>query len=88
VRFRTEKTRRLLTVTFDAYLRDKFCKSDELLLDKIACGLVAYLASFFIKFGGAVHYLMDIEWPVGFLLGAIVSPPDARIAASANGRRH
>jgi monovalent cation/hydrogen antiporter len=24
-----------------------------------------------------VHFLMDIEWPVAFVLGAIVSPPDA-----------
>lgn len=25
----------------------------------------------------AAHWLMGLEWPVGFLLGAIVSPPDA-----------
>jgi monovalent cation/hydrogen antiporter len=25
----------------------------------------------------AAHWLMDLEWPVGFVLGAIVSPPDA-----------
>src|ERR1700747_1645008 len=25
----------------------------------------------------AARWLMDIEWPVGFVLGAIVSPPDA-----------
>ena len=25
----------------------------------------------------AAHWVMDIDWPVGFLLGAIVSPPDA-----------
>jgi CPA1 family monovalent cation:H+ antiporter len=25
----------------------------------------------------AAHWVMDIAWPVGFLLGAIVSPPDA-----------
>jgi Na+/H+ antiporter len=30
-----------------------------------------------VTVAAAVHYLMDIEWPVGFLLGAIVSPPDA-----------
>ena len=26
---------------------------------------------------GAAHWLMDLDWPVGFVLGAIVSPPDA-----------
>jgi CPA1 family monovalent cation:H+ antiporter len=25
----------------------------------------------------AAHWLMDLGWPVGFVLGAIVSPPDA-----------
>ena len=25
----------------------------------------------------AVHYLLGVSWPVGFVLGAIVSPPDA-----------
>jgi monovalent cation/hydrogen antiporter len=25
----------------------------------------------------AAHWLMDLDWPVGFVLGAIVSPPDA-----------
>ena len=25
----------------------------------------------------AAHWLMDLPWPVGFLLGAIISPPDA-----------
>jgi len=25
----------------------------------------------------AAHWLMDLEWPVGFVLGAIISPPDA-----------
>src|SRR5215475_5572992 len=30
-----------------------------------------------VTVAAAVHALMDIEWPVGFVLGAIVSPPDA-----------
>jgi monovalent cation/hydrogen antiporter len=30
-----------------------------------------------IMVAAAVHSLMDIEWPVAFVLGAIVSPPDA-----------
>src|SRR6185437_16039484 len=30
-----------------------------------------------VTVAAAVHSLMDIEWPVGFVLGAIVSPPDA-----------
>jgi len=34
----------------------------------------------------AAHWLMDIEWPVAFVLGAIVSPPDA-IAPLAIARR-
>jgi monovalent cation/hydrogen antiporter len=25
----------------------------------------------------AAHWVMDLEWPIGFILGAIVSPPDA-----------
>jgi NhaP-type Na+/H+ or K+/H+ antiporter len=25
----------------------------------------------------AAHWLLDLEWPVGFVLGAIISPPDA-----------
>ena len=25
----------------------------------------------------AAHWLMDLEWPIGLLLGAIISPPDA-----------
>src|SRR3954452_1840076 len=34
----------------------------------------------------AAHWLMDIDWAVGFVLGAIVSPPDA-IAPLAIARR-
>jgi monovalent cation/hydrogen antiporter len=30
-----------------------------------------------VTVAAAVHSLMGIEWPVGFVLGAIVSPPDA-----------
>jgi monovalent cation/hydrogen antiporter len=35
---------------------------------------------------GAAHWLLGVDWPVGFLLGAIVSPPDA-IAPLAIARR-
>src|SRR5215470_10825006 len=34
----------------------------------------------------AAHYLLDLSWPLGFLLGAIVSPPDV-VAPLAIARR-
>src|ERR1700758_69485 len=30
-----------------------------------------------VTVAAAAHWLMDLGWPVGFVLGAIVSPPDA-----------
>jgi monovalent cation/hydrogen antiporter len=30
-----------------------------------------------IAVAAAAHWVMDLPWPIGFLLGAIVSPPDA-----------
>jgi CPA1 family monovalent cation:H+ antiporter len=30
-----------------------------------------------IAVAAAAHWVMDLAWPIGFLLGAIVSPPDA-----------
>jgi monovalent cation/hydrogen antiporter len=30
-----------------------------------------------IAVAAAAHFLMDLPWPVGFVLGAIISPPDA-----------
>jgi monovalent cation/hydrogen antiporter len=30
-----------------------------------------------VAVAGAAHWLMGLAWPVGFVLGAIVSPPDA-----------
>jgi Na+/H+ antiporter len=30
-----------------------------------------------VAVAAAAHWLMDLQWPVGFLLGAIISPPDA-----------
>jgi monovalent cation/hydrogen antiporter len=30
----------------------------------------------------ATHWLMDLEWPLGFVWGAIVSPPDAIVSLS------
>src|SRR5215471_10986264 len=41
-----------------------------------------------VTVAAAVHYLMDIEWPVGFVLGAIVSPPDAIAPLSIARRMH
>ena len=34
----------------------------------------------------ACHFLLHLDWPVGFLLGAIVSPPDAVAAAAITSR--
>jgi monovalent cation/hydrogen antiporter len=39
-----------------------------------------------IAVAAAAHWVMDLAWPVGFILGAIVSPPDA-IAPLAIARR-
>src|SRR5262245_46988471 len=39
-----------------------------------------------IAVAAAAHWVMDLAWPVGFLLGAIVSPPDA-VAPLAIARR-
>jgi len=40
----------------------------------LAVGCVAFTT---IAVAAASHWLLDFTWPVGFLLGAIVSPPDA-----------
>jgi CPA1 family monovalent cation:H+ antiporter len=40
----------------------------------LAVGCVAFTT---IAVAGASHWLLGFAWPVGFLLGAIVSPPDA-----------
>ncbi len=45
----------------------------------LAVGLVAFTT---VLVAAACHYLLDFPWPVGFVLGAIVSPPDA-VAATA-----
>jgi monovalent cation/hydrogen antiporter len=39
-----------------------------------------------VAVAAAAHWLLDLDWPVGFLLGAIISPPDA-IAPLAIARR-
>ena len=39
-----------------------------------------------IAVAAAAHLVMDLAWPIGFLLGAIVSPPDA-IASLSIARR-
>ncbi len=40
----------------------------------LAIGCVAFTT---IAAAGAAHWLLGLSWPVGFVLGAIVSPPDA-----------
>ncbi len=40
----------------------------------LAVGSVAFTT---LAVAAAAHWLMNIDWPVGFVLGAIVSPPDA-----------
>jgi CPA1 family monovalent cation:H+ antiporter len=45
----------------------------------LAVGLVAFTT---VLVAAACHYLLDFPWPVGLVLGAIVSPPDA-VAATA-----
>jgi len=49
----------------------------------LAVGLVVFTAA---AVAAAGHYLLDLPWAVGFVLGAIVSPPDA-VAAHAITRR-
>ena len=49
----------------------------------LAVGLVVFTAAAVAIAG---HYLLDLPWAVGFVLGAIVSPPDA-VAAQAITRR-
>ncbi len=49
----------------------------------LAFGCVLFTAS---AVAAAVHYLLGFDWPVAFLLGAIVSPPDA-VAPLAVARR-
>src|SRR6202163_1195760 len=40
----------------------------------LAVGCVVFTT---VAVAGATHWLLDLAWPVGFVLGAIVSPPDA-----------
>ncbi|HWS68888.1 MAG TPA: cation:proton antiporter, partial [Steroidobacteraceae bacterium] len=40
----------------------------------LAIGCVAFTT---IAVAAAVHWILGLSWPVGFVLGAIVSPPDA-----------
>src|SRR5260221_5447693 len=40
----------------------------------LAVGCVAFTT---VAIAAATHWLLGLAWPVGFLLGAIVSPPDA-----------
>ncbi len=40
----------------------------------LAIGLVAFTT---ITAAAAAHWILGLSWPVGFVLGAIVSPPDA-----------
>jgi monovalent cation/hydrogen antiporter len=49
----------------------------------LAVGCVLFTAA---AVAAATHWLLDLAWPVGFVLGAIVSPPDA-VAPLAIARR-
>jgi len=40
----------------------------------LAVGLVVFTT---VTVAAAMHWLLDFSWPVGFVLGAIVSPPDS-----------
>src|ERR1700731_3669338 len=40
----------------------------------LAVGCVAFTT---VAIAAATHWLLGLAWPVGFVLGAIVSPPDA-----------
>ncbi len=40
----------------------------------LAVGCVAFTT---VAFAAATHWLLGFGWPVGFVVGAIVSPPDA-----------
>src|SRR6202045_1783245 len=40
----------------------------------LAVGCVAFTT---VAIAAATHWLLGLAWPVGFILGAIVSPPDA-----------
>src|SRR5437868_4248273 len=40
----------------------------------LALGCVAFTT---VATAGAAHWILGLSWPVGFVLGAIVSPPDA-----------
>lgn len=43
-------------------------------ITQLALGCVLFTT---VAVAAAVHYLLGLDWPVGFVLGAIVSPPDA-----------
>jgi Na+/H+ antiporter len=43
-------------------------------ISQLAVGCVLFTTA---ATAAATHYLLGLSWPVGFLLGAIVSPPDA-----------
>src|SRR3982074_1974185 len=52
-------------------------------ISPLAVGWVAFTT---VAIAAATHWLLGLAWPVGFVLGAIVSPPDA-VAPLAVGRR-
>src|SRR5450755_1829043 len=44
------------------------------LISLLALGLVLFTTA---ATAAATHYLLGLSWPLGFVLGAIISPPDA-----------
>ncbi len=52
-------------------------------ISMLAVGLVLFTT---LAVGAVCHYVFQLDWAVGFLLGAIISPPDA-VAATAITRR-
>src|ERR1700734_2997436 len=44
------------------------------LISLLALGLVLFTTA---ATAAAAHYLLGLSWPLGFVLGAIISPPDA-----------
>ena len=71
----------LYSAAFNTGLRD--LKRNIRAISLLAVGLVAITM---VAVAVAAHYVMDLSWPVSFVLGAVVSPTDP-IAATSIARR-